>query len=212
MEIETPDRENAATYAGHNLRIRDDDPDYPALELANFMIGGGFLNSRLAERLRQEEGFSYSVGSSLQVGSLDESGEFRVYAIHAPQNREKVLEAIREELRKVVEEGFTAEELEAARDGYLRQQQTTRNNDRALVGTIGNKLYLDRTFGWDARLEREIGELTLEELNRVAAEYIDPDALTVVQAGDFTGDGGDGEAADGESGDARGGTGPEEAP
>lgn len=209
IEIETPDRENAAYFAGHNIEIRDDDPDYPALELVNFMVGGGFLNSRLAERLRQKEGFSYSVRSLLSVSSLDENGTFRVFAIHAPQNRERVAEAVREELVKIVEGGFTSEELAAAREGYLRQQQTNRNTDRAVVSQVSSKLYLDRTFQWDGELERKIRELSLEELNRVAAEYIDPDRLTVVQAGDFSGSGAREEAseASGEEGGAPSGGG-----
>ena len=38
--------------AGVNIPLRDDDPDYPALVLGNYMLGGGFLNSRLAVRIR----------------------------------------------------------------------------------------------------------------------------------------------------------------
>ena len=46
--LETPDKANAFFIAGQNLKLRDDDPDYPALVLGNYMLGGGFLNSRLA--------------------------------------------------------------------------------------------------------------------------------------------------------------------
>jgi predicted Zn-dependent peptidase len=46
--------------------LRDDDPDYAALVMGNYIIGGGFLNSRLATRIRQKEGISYGVGSWLQ--------------------------------------------------------------------------------------------------------------------------------------------------
>ena len=59
-----------------NLNVRDDDPDYPALVLGNYMLGGGFLNSRLATRIRQKDGLSYGVGSQLQASSLDKSGRF----------------------------------------------------------------------------------------------------------------------------------------
>src|SRR5262249_55000906 len=61
--IETPDKANAMFVAGQKLNLRDDDPDYPALLLGNYMLGGGFLNSRLAVRIRQKEGLSYGVGS-----------------------------------------------------------------------------------------------------------------------------------------------------
>src|SRR5207253_5309029 len=56
--IETPDKANAVFVAGQNLKIQHTDPDYPALLLWNYMIGGGFLNSRLATRIRQKEGIS----------------------------------------------------------------------------------------------------------------------------------------------------------
>ncbi|MES4791876.1 MAG: insulinase family protein, partial [Chloroflexota bacterium] len=52
--FETPDKANALFIAGMNLNLRDDDPDYPALVLGNYMLGGGFLNSRLAVRIRQQ--------------------------------------------------------------------------------------------------------------------------------------------------------------
>ena len=59
----TPDKANAFFVAGINLKLRDDHPDYPALLLGNYMLGGGFLNSRLATRMRQKDGLSYGVGS-----------------------------------------------------------------------------------------------------------------------------------------------------
>ena len=72
--IEAPDKANAFFIAGLNLKLRDDDPDYPALVLGNYMLGGGFLNSRLAVRIRQKEGLWYGVGSQFQASALDQSG------------------------------------------------------------------------------------------------------------------------------------------
>lgn len=62
--INTPDKANAMFFAGMNIKMKNDHPDYPALLLGNYMLGGGFLNSRLAVRIRQKEGISYGVGSS----------------------------------------------------------------------------------------------------------------------------------------------------
>jgi zinc protease len=60
-QIVTPDKTNAVMIARLNLPLRDDDPDFAALTVANYMLGGGFLNSRLATRIRQKEGISYGV-------------------------------------------------------------------------------------------------------------------------------------------------------
>src|SRR5260370_41874141 len=54
--FDTPDKTNAFFLAATNLPIRDDDAAYPALVLGNYILGGGFLNSRLATRIREKEG------------------------------------------------------------------------------------------------------------------------------------------------------------
>src|SRR5690606_8882169 len=107
--FETPDKANAFFVGAFNFEFRDDNPDYPALVLGNYMLGGGFLNSRLATRIRQKEGLSYGVGSQFSAGSLDPVGSFLAYAIYAPENAAKLEEAFREEITKVVTEGFTEE-------------------------------------------------------------------------------------------------------
>ncbi len=91
--INTPDKANAVLRAGMLLRLRDDDPDYPALLLGNYLLGGS-SDSRLTRRVREKEGLSYSVGSFLSADSFSERGSFGVFAIYAPQNRTKVETAI----------------------------------------------------------------------------------------------------------------------
>ena len=66
------------------------------------MLGGGFLNSRLAVRIRQKEGISYGVGSNFGASALDESGTFNAFAIYAPQNVAKLEMAFKEEIQKVI--------------------------------------------------------------------------------------------------------------
>jgi zinc protease len=100
--IETPDKANAIFVAGINLNVQDTDPDYAALVLGNYMLGGGFLNSRLATRVRQKEGLSYGISSQLQASSLDRTGVFIITAIYAPQNAARLEAAIKEELTRAL--------------------------------------------------------------------------------------------------------------
>ena len=60
------------------------------------MLGGGFFNSRLATRIRQKEGISYGVGSQLYADAQDKSGGFMIYAIYAPENRDRLEAAYKE--------------------------------------------------------------------------------------------------------------------
>ncbi|MEL6668823.1 MAG: pitrilysin family protein [Bacteroidota bacterium] len=192
IKIETPDKANAWFFVNQNLPIGQDHPDYPALMMGNFMLGGGFLNSRLATRIRQEEGLSYGVGSFYSGNSLDENGNWGAYAIYAPENREALEQAFREEIEKVQTDGFSAEELDAARNGWLQSQQVNRAQDNRMAGTMSNNAYLGRTMQWTEELENRMQELTVEQINAAMARHLDMDKMIFVRAGDFAKHEGDG--------------------
>jgi zinc protease len=183
--LETPDKPNAYLVAGMNLRISDDDPDYPALVLANYIIGGGFLNSRLSTRIRQKEGLSYEVGSSFWAYTVDKAGGFQMSATVAPQNVTKVETALKEEIEKVIKDGFTKEEVETATAGLLQSYQVTRSKDSSLAGTLSKLLFWDRTLAWQNDLEKKIAALTPSQLTAAIRKHIDPTKITIVKAGDF---------------------------
>lgn len=185
QSYETPDKANAVYLAGLRLDLRDDDPDYPALVLGNYMLGGGFLNSRLATRVRQKEGLSYGIGSALIANPLDKNGQFLVRAIYAPQNVKKVETAIREELERAIKDGFTAEELTAAKSGFLQSQQVSRAQDGSLARRLAQYRYVNRTLAWDAELDKKISALTPEQIGAAMRRRLDPAKLTIVKAGDF---------------------------
>ena len=185
VELETPDKANAMFLAAQNLKLNVDHPDYPAMMLGNFMLGGGFLNSRLATRIRQKEGLSYGVGSFFRADDRDETAIWQTYAIYAPENAEALEKAFREEIEKVQNEGFTAEEVKAAKSGWLQSQQVRRAQDNSLAGTLNSYLDLDKTMKWDAELESKIDALTPEQINAVMAKYLDLDKMVIVKAGDF---------------------------
>lgn len=183
--IETPDKANAAIFIGQNLGLSDVDPDYAALTIGNYILGGGALNSRLVTRLRQKEGISYAAQSVLQVQSLDRSGLLLGVAIYAPQNVDRVLAALREEIGKIVTDGFTKEEVDAAKTGYLQLRSQGRANDAELVGTLVSRRYAGRTMAYDDALEKRIQALTPDEVNAAVKRHIDPSKIVLVRAGDF---------------------------
>lgn len=187
LVIQTPDKANAIYVAGLNLKLGDGDPEYPALALANYMLGGGFLNSRLATRVRQQEGLSYGVGSQVSAHPVDGTGELTIFAIYAPQNRDKVEAAIREELERAVRDGFTPEEVEAAKTGYLQSRQVSRSQDGTLAGMLSQWLYFDRTMAWDAAFEAKVRSLTPEQILQALRRHVDPARISVAVAGDFRG-------------------------
>jgi zinc protease len=182
--LNTPDKENGFYLARMNLDLNIEDPDYPALMLANYVFGEGGLKSRLMDRIRQKEGLSYGGGSDLEAGDLDRAGGFSISAIAAPQNLKKLDAAVRDELARAVKSGFTAEELADAKSGLMQQRLQNRANDAVLASGWANYLYRDRSYEWSAQFERKLMAVTLPQLNAAFRKAIDPGKLSVVMAGD----------------------------
>jgi zinc protease len=183
--FETPDKANAFFVARLNIKMRSDHADFPALSLGNFILGGGFLNSRLATRIRQKEGISYGVGSSFSANPLDESGSFFGNAIYAPENVAKLEAAFKEEIQKVVTDGFTADEVEQAKKGWLLSRQRNRGTDAIIANTHLTFLFIDKTFAFDEELDRKVAALTPAEINSAMKKFITPDKISIFKAGDF---------------------------
>jgi len=183
--VETPDKANAVFIGGMPLSVSDGHPDYPALVLGNYMPGGGFLNSRLAVRNRQKEGLSYGVRAYLDASAKDKHGSFSTWAIAAPENIEKVEAAFREEIERALKDGFTPEEIAAAKSGYLQSRQVSRSQDSRLAGTMASRLFQGRTLVWDEKFERQIDALTADQIVSTLRRHLDPDKMTIVKAGDF---------------------------
>ncbi len=182
--ILTPDKANALYLAGMTMPVRDDDPDYPALVAGNFILGGGALSSRLGNRLRQKEGWSYGAGSNFSADAQDARATLMINAICNPSNLAKVVVGVDEELQRLLKDGITAEELEQAKTGYLQSQRVRRASEQALVGLLAGHLYLGRTMRHDAEMEKAIERLTPEVVVTAMRRHIDPKKLTVIGAGD----------------------------
>jgi zinc protease len=183
--IETPDKQNAMFVAGERLNLSDTDPNYPGLVFGNYMLGGGFLNSRLATRIRVKDGLSYGVGSRVSASSYEPDGQFMVTAIAAPQNIAKVESAFKEELARALKDGFTASELDNDRVGWLQTQQVRRSDDTALAQMLAGHEEDSRTFKFTEEFENNVRKLTPDQVASAMRAFIDPARISIVKAGDF---------------------------
>jgi zinc protease len=149
------------------------------------MLGGGFLNSRLAQRIRVKEGLSYGIGSSLSAKADEEDGRFQVVAIAAPQNISKVESAFRDEMTTALRDGFTQKEMDADRDGWLQSRQVNRAEDASLCRMLNSLDYDGRTLAWDQTLEDKVKTLTQPQVGEAMKRNIDPANISIIEAGDF---------------------------
>ena len=183
--IETPDKANAFFYSSQQYDLKDSDPEYAALVLGNFILGGGSLSSRLGVRVRQQEGLSYGVRSGVSSRAKDNRVDFTLYAITNPQNREKLIAVIREELDKIRKDGITQEELDQAKVAYLQAARVRRSNDSSLTSELLSTMFNDRTMAHYAEHDSQIEAATKKNVNDAIKKYIDPEKLIMAIAGDF---------------------------
>ncbi len=182
--FETPDKANAVWLAGANIKMTDTDADYPAMVLSSYIIGSG-MNSRLFARIRAKEGLSYGVGASFSVPTKDDDATFFAQAICAPQNAPKVEASFKDEMAKILENGFSGDEIAAAKKSWIQSRQVGRAEDGQLTARLSVLRYWDRTMNFDAELEQKVLALTPEEMRAALRRHLDLTQLLYSRAGDF---------------------------
>ena len=112
-------------------------------------------------------------------------GQFVTFAIYNPDNLDKLEKAIKEEFTKILKEGVTADELKAAKSGYMQNRQVDRTDDQNLIYQLNNNLWLNRTFSFQAQQDKIIENLSVAQVNEALRKYVQPEKFVVVKAGDF---------------------------
>lgn len=187
-QIITPDKKNAFTLGILSFEGSQYDEDYAALQIAGEIFGGGFLNSRIAGRLRQKDGVSYGAGGNVNLdgNAKDKNSSMYVYAIYNPENSVKVQEGFKEEIARFIADGITQEELTNAVNGWEQEQNVSRAKDAELARTIGNNMYYNRDMMFQKNIEAKVKTLTVEEVNKAIKKHFKAfDQWTVVNGGDF---------------------------
>lgn len=190
-QIKTPDKKNAFTTGSLDFELSQYEDDYAAMMVAGSVFGGGFLNSRIADRLRQKDGVSYGAGGGVSVdgNKNDKNSSMYIYAIYAPINAAKVQKGFKEEIERFIQDGITEEELKNAVNGWIQGQTVSRAKDNEISSLINNNLYYERDMSFQKELEEKMRNLTVEDVNRAIKKYFKTyDKWTVVNAGDFKND------------------------
>jgi zinc protease len=182
--LEVPDKQNATMLGKLDVPLSDDDPEYPALMMANHLLGSSG-SSRLWKRIREAEGLSYDVRTTIQWDSEQPHSEWISSAIFAPQNQPKVEASFKDELARALKDGFTAQELSEGQRGLLSSRRLSRAQDSRVASLMALNLYLGRTFAKSAQVDAALEKLTLADVNAALRKYLKPDQFVSAFAGDF---------------------------
>ena len=183
--IDTPDKENATIVARFDFAQNKIDPDSDAMLVANWIFGGSTgLSNRLMLRLRQKDGLSYGAGSNVNIPAFGNAASWTMQAILAPQNLRKAEIALYEEIDRVLKDGFTQQELDEAKKGFIEYRAVNRSQDNLIAYHWCNMMNEGVDWTEAAQRDENVRKLTLEDVNAAFRKMVNRDGLTVVLAGD----------------------------
>ena len=165
---------------GHAGIERDDD-DFFAAFILNEVLGGNGLESRLTHEVREKRGLTYGVSTFLVPKDLSET-----YLGQVASGNDRIADAIaviRDEWALMAAEGLSQEELDAAKT-YLTGAYPLRfDGNASIAGILAGMQSVELPTDYVANRNDFIDAVTLDEVNRVAAELLDPENLHFVVVG-----------------------------
>ncbi|GAB4534692.1 MAG: pitrilysin family protein [Ruegeria sp.] len=177
VEFDTP--QSVALFGQKG--IDRDDPDFFAAYILNHILGGGGFESRLMQEVREKRGLTYGVGTYLVPKDLAS-----VYLGSVSSANDRIAQAItviRDEWRRAATEGVTQKELDDAKT-YLTGAYPLRFDGNARIAGIMVGMQMEGLpIDYIATRNDKVNAVTLDEVNRVAAELLDPDGLHFVVVG-----------------------------
>ena len=174
-------RDGAQTHVVLGTKaVAHGDPERFPLLLVSMLLGGG-MSSRLFQRVREDLGLAYSVYTYQSFHA--DSGMHGVYVATAPESTGAALDAIRTELREVVDNGLPADEVAMGRQ-QLKGQVTLslESVSSRMYRAASVELYNEPFRSLDEILAL-IDGISVDHVARVASVYFDPELMTVVSLG-----------------------------
>jgi predicted Zn-dependent peptidase len=166
---------------GH-LTLRENDPDYVALAIANDILGGSSFRSRLFNDVRTKRGLAYSVGSRLNTGMHDQ-GVWLMRAETKLASTQEVIARFVANLEGMRTELVTDEELQEAKDAYMNSFVFSFTSAASIVSRLMELEYDGLPKDFIQQLRDKVVKLTKEDLLVVAKKHLHPDRLKIIAVG-----------------------------
>ncbi|HEX9786401.1 MAG TPA: pitrilysin family protein [Candidatus Binatia bacterium] len=167
---------------GHEGVVRSN-PDYYAIQVMNYILGGGGFSSRAMDSIRNERGLAYSVYSYFSAEKYHGAFQFVMQT-----KNETALEAIRiarEEIRRMREQPVSEQELSDAKEYLIGSFPLRLDTNRKVASFLAQAEYYQLGLDYPERYADLIGKVTREDVQRVARQYLHPDRWITVVVGNL---------------------------
>lgn len=157
-------------------------PDYYAFTLLNDIVGGDGFNSYLTEEIRSNRGLAYSVGSF--YSAYEQYGVFGTYCFTSTPNTQLAISLLKEILLKIKAGNISPQKLQWAKDSIINQFVFSFSSADGLVAQMISLEYSGLPRDYLEHYQENIGQVTIEDLQRVAQTYLKPEEYTLLVLGD----------------------------
>ncbi|HLA07020.1 MAG TPA: insulinase family protein, partial [Anaerolineales bacterium] len=157
------------------------DPEFMSASLGNSILGQFGMMGRIGDVVREKSGLAYYAYSSLSAGLGP--GSWEVSAGVNPQNVKKATDLILAELRRLVADGVTADELADSKANFIGRLPLSLESNGGVAGALLNIERHDLGMDYYRRYENLVNEVTADEVLTTARKFIDPDKLAIAVAG-----------------------------
>jgi len=173
---------NQSTVRVGHLGIKEDDPDYFAVSVANDILGSGF-SSKLVNELRTKEGLAY-VAAAFQSGGMGEPGIFMTVSETRADSTTKSIDIILRVLEEMRTEPVSDTELAIAKDAALNSFVFSYDSPSKIVNRVVELSFYGLPLDFLQRYRDNVAKVTKEDILRVSKKYYHPDIATVLVVGD----------------------------
>lgn len=157
------------------------DPDYFTLYVGNYILGGGGFVSRLMKEVREKRGLAYSVYS--YFFPLQQAGEFQIGLQTKKESTDEALSIVRSTLRKFIDQGPTAKELQAAKDHIIGGFPLRIDSNAKILGYLSMIGFYHLPLTYLDDFPGKVRKVTLAQIRDAFRRHVNPDAMATVIVG-----------------------------
>ena len=165
------------------IAIARTDPAYEAFRLMNNAFGQYAIGGRLGDSIRERQGMAYYVFSSLDANVVE--GPLIVRAGVGPENVDRTIASIDEEIARLIRDGLTEQELTESRQYLVGSMPRTLETNAGIAQFLQTIEFFGLGLDYDLRLPDLLAAVTLDDIRAAARRVLDPDRATIVIAGPY---------------------------
>lgn len=176
------DKTSTDIYIGQTVELSESSEDYLSLMMGIYILGGNF-SARLMQTVRDKQGLTYGIGSTLAGCSYDINGHWHTWGTFSPDLVEKGITSTLDQIKKWHDNGISKEELDAKKTTINGLFKVSLDTTGGIIDKILTNAEKGREITYLDNYTKLISALDKNKVNEVINKYIDPDKFTTSISG-----------------------------